>query len=264
MKRNILIFFFYVLFFSFIYAKIPIENPPFKFNNIYEDTVNKLFDNEIPREDIPVPLHSWNITLENFPNPFIHPSLCNRSGLKYSFVCDPNRILSRNAADKIEDILRYQRNNSKHFCVKKGEVPYVLGVALIKTLPYGISADTLAFQILEYWKLGNQSCNDGILLLFVKDGPNLLLKWQKGVQSIINFRTATSMNKSFNLYIRRYSLEYSVLRAVKLTSQYLTEEIISPTQTTQMVVAVTIAVVVGLSYLACILIVFSDAQKGSN
>ncbi|KAI4840141.1 MOLO1 domain-containing protein [Plasmodium brasilianum] len=169
-------------------------------------------DNEIPKDDTLKHPYSQDVTLENFPNPFIHPSLCNRSGLKYSYICDPNKILSRNIADKVEEILSYQRRNSSHYCMDKGEVPYVLGVALIKKLPYGISADMFGNQILDYWKLGNKNCNDGILLLFVKDDATFELKWKKGAQSIINFRTATSMNKSFNQNIRRYSLEHSILR----------------------------------------------------
>ncbi|SBS81302.1 RNA-binding protein NOB1, putative [Plasmodium ovale curtisi] len=187
----------------------------------FSDEINTFLDRETPGDDPFKSSYSLDVTLENFPNPFIHPSLCNRSGLKYSYICDPNKMLSRNIADKIE---------------------------------------------------GNPKCSDGILLLFVKEDATFLLKWKKGAQSIINFRTATSMNKSFNQYIRRYSLEYSILmgkprrtaptcaqkkehlRSVKLTSQYLTEEIIPPTQTTQMVVALTIAVIVGLGYLACVLI----------
>ncbi|SBT75958.1 conserved Plasmodium protein, unknown function [Plasmodium ovale] len=260
---SLLLFLLYALCCSVKFAKIPIENPPFTFKNSYEDEINTFLDRETPGDDPFKSSYSLDVTLENFPNPFIHPSLCNRSGLKYSYICDPNKMLSRNIADKIEEILSYQRRNSNHFCLEKGEVPYVLGVALIKKLPYGISADTFGAQILEYWKLGNPKCSDGILLLFVKEDATFLLKWKKGAQSIINFRTATSMNKSFNQYIRRYSLEYSILMAVKLTSQYLTEEIIPPTQTTQMVVALTIAVIVGLGYLACVLIVFADAQKGN-
>ncbi|CAG9479955.1 conserved Plasmodium protein, unknown function [Plasmodium vivax] len=248
-------------------AKIAIENPPFVFGNSGEDKLKRAFLNvDTPWDNDDVlskPPYSLYVTLENFPNPFIHPSLCNRNGLNYSYVCDPNKILSRSTADKLEEILSYQRRNSSHHCADRGEVPYVLGVALIERLPYGVSAETFSSQILEHWKLGNRNCNDGILLLFVKDDATFVLKWRKGAQSIINFRTATAMNKSFNMYIRRYSLEYSILRAVTLTSQYLTEEIIPPTQTAQIVVALTIGIVVGLGYLACILIVFSDAQKGN-
>ncbi|SBT32392.1 RNA-binding protein NOB1, putative [Plasmodium ovale wallikeri] len=100
----------------------------------FSDEINTFLDRETPGDDPFKSSYSLDVTLENFPNPFIHPSLCNRSGLKYSYICDPNKMLSRNIADKIE-----------------------------------------------------------------------------GAQSIINFRTATSMNKSFNQYIRRYSLEYSIL-----------------------------------------------------
>lgn len=52
------------------------------------------------------PPYSLYVTLENFPNPFIHPSLCNRNGLSYSYLCDPNKILSRSTADKIEGGIR--------------------------------------------------------------------------------------------------------------------------------------------------------------
>ncbi|SBT75030.1 conserved Plasmodium protein, unknown function [Plasmodium malariae] len=207
-----LIFFLHVLHYSVIRTKIPIENPPFIFNSSDENEMRMFLDNEIPKDDTLKHPYSQDVTLENFPNPFIHPSLCNRSGLKYSYICDPNKILSRNIADKVEEILSYQRRNSSHYCMDKGEVPYVLGVALIKKLPYGISADMFGNQILDYWKLGNKNCNDGILLLFVKDDATFELKWKKGAQSIINFRTATSMNKSFNQNIRRYSLEHSILR----------------------------------------------------
>ncbi|CRG93219.1 conserved Plasmodium protein, unknown function [Plasmodium gallinaceum] len=260
-QNNIVsISFLFIVYYSVTHANVPIENPPFIFNNSKENGIKMFLDNQTPEDSLFKHSYSLDTTLENFPNPFIHPSLCNRNGLKYSYICDPNKILSRNTADKIEEILIYQRSNSSHYCIDK-EVSYILGVALIKKLPYGVTADTFASQILEYWKLSNRNCNDGILLFFVKEDATFVLKWKKGAQSVINFRTATAMHKSFNQYIRRYSLEYSILRAVKLISEYLTEEIIPPTQTTQMVVALTIAIVVGLSYLACILIVFTDAQK---
>ncbi|GAW79812.1 hypothetical protein, conserved [Plasmodium gonderi] len=256
--------FFFLLYVVASLAKIPVENPPFIFDNNSEAKLKTFLNIDTPWENDDVmskPAYSHYVTLENFPNPFVNPILCNRNGLKYSYICDPNKILSRNTADKIEEILSYERHNSSHYCVDKGDVPYILAVALIEKLPYGISAETFSTQIFEHWKLENRNCNDGILLLFVKENATFVLKWRKGAQTIINFRTATSMYKSFNMYIRRYSLEYSILKAVTLTSQYLTEEIIPPTQTTQMVVALSIAVVVGLGYIACILIVFSDAQK---
>lgn len=246
---------------TFSQTKTPIENPPFTFHDRVEDGIKMFLDTETPDDVLFKSPLKLDTTLENYPNPFVHPPLCNRSGLKYSYLCDPNKILSRKVADQIEEILNYQRLNSYHYCEEKGDVPYVLGVALLKKLPHGISADTFASQILEYWKLGNTNCNDGILLFFVREDASFLLKWKKGVQSIINFRTATSMYKSFNQYIRRYSLEYSILRAVQLTTEYLTGEIIPPTQTTQMVVALTIAVVVALGYLACIVIVFTDTRQ---
>ncbi|SOV11481.1 conserved Plasmodium protein, unknown function [Plasmodium sp. gorilla clade G2] len=253
---------FYIFLSSVVHLKVPVENAPFVFNK-KENDIKYFLDKETPDDLLLNNSYSLDITLENFPNPFFHPSLCNRYGLRFSYICDPNKILSRNIADQIEEILNYQRRNSKHYCVDK-EVPYILGVALINKLPYGISADTFASQIFEYWKLSNKDCNDGVLLFFVKEDTHFILKWKKGAQSIINFRTATSMNKSFNQYIRKYSLEYSILSAVKLTSQYLTEEIIPPTQTAQKVVAFTIVIVVGLAYLAFILIVFADAQMDNK
>lgn len=60
--------------------------------------------NETISDDLLKPSYLMDVTLENFPNPFIHPSLCNRNGLKYSYICDPNKILSTYTADKIEGI----------------------------------------------------------------------------------------------------------------------------------------------------------------
>ncbi|EWC89933.1 hypothetical protein PFNF54_01059 [Plasmodium falciparum NF54] len=154
----------YIFLGSVVHLKVPIENAPFVFNK-KENDIKYFLDKETPDDFLSNNSYSLDITLENFPNPFFHPSLCNRYGFKFSYICDPNKILSRNIADQIEEILNYQRRNSKHFCVDK-EVPYVLGVALINKLPYGISADTFASQIFEYWKLSNKDCNDGVLLFF--------------------------------------------------------------------------------------------------
>ncbi|SBS83006.1 RNA-binding protein NOB1, putative [Plasmodium ovale curtisi] len=68
----------------------------------FSDEINTFLDRETPGDDPFKSSYSLDVTLENFPNPFIHPSLCNRSGLKYSYICDPNKMLSRNIADKIE------------------------------------------------------------------------------------------------------------------------------------------------------------------
>lgn len=124
-KTNMLIMFLFTICCSISETKGPIENPPFTFHDQKEDGIKMFLDTETPDDSFFKSSISLETTLENYPNPFVHPALCNRSGMKYSYICDPNKILSRKVADQIEEILNYQRFNSYHYCEEKGDVPYL-------------------------------------------------------------------------------------------------------------------------------------------
>merc|ERR1712217_665150 len=142
----------------------PIENAPVNFP-LWRTSANKeLLPDAATPEDIDMDLEESELvshndlssvtTLESYPNPLVNPSACRRHDLEESYVCDPDRVLSRSEADKIEEYLMQLRRKSLHTCGSR-ELPYMLAVAVIRQLPVGVDANTFAAELLDRWGLGH-------------------------------------------------------------------------------------------------------------
>jgi len=196
-------------------------------------------------------------TLENYPNPIINPSACRRWGMDVSYVCDPDHVFSSNTLDRIEERLSHIRHHSSHRCVDE-YTSYPFAVAVVQELPFGVDANTFASELLDRWGLGHSKCHDGLLLLYVAETGDASLKWKKGVEPQINFRTYSGLLREF----RRNSAKLSAGRALEAdviaVGQHLTGEILPPRQTPHLAVLLTIASLVFIAYFACAATVISD------
>lgn len=54
-----------------------------------------------------------------------------------------------------------------------------IGVALINRIPRE-DLSTLADELLDRWKLSHQKCEDGIIIVYTKQDPDVVIKWNKG------------------------------------------------------------------------------------
>lgn len=90
--------------------------------------MNEMLPDEDPPNlwDYSEPLVTKMTTLENFPSPFVNPMECNRMDVRESFVCDPDRILSKVEADRVDELLGLQRHAAMHHCEGLGNVPFQL------------------------------------------------------------------------------------------------------------------------------------------
>ncbi|UVC49406.1 hypothetical protein MACK_003237 [Theileria orientalis] len=149
--------------------------------------MNEMLPNEEPPNlaDYDEPIVTKKTTLENFPNPFMNPIECNRINVEESYICDPDKILKTSEADRIDELLSLERLSSTHHCEGYGEVPYKIGIGIINSIAKE-DFNTLADELLERWKLSHERCYDGILLLFTKQEPDVLIKYDKGVEPYLS------------------------------------------------------------------------------
>ncbi|CEM06952.1 unnamed protein product [Vitrella brassicaformis CCMP3155] len=115
----------------------------------------------------------------SYPSPFTHPADCNRQGLQYSCgVCDPDHLLSYQAADSLERKLMSIRTTAQHTCQhdnsNKHTRPFHIAVVLASSVdpPADLPSARLvrfASVLAHRYGLGNSGCGgDGIVLAFAR------------------------------------------------------------------------------------------------
>ncbi|CDR95941.1 hypothetical protein, conserved [Babesia bigemina] len=183
--------------------------------------------------DYSEPLVKNATTLENYPDPLVNPKECNRPGVRESYICDPDRILSEVEADRIDEVLSLQRDSSSHHCEGLGEVPVRLGVAIINWLPEE-DMHTLAKELLERWRLSHDKCDDGVLLLFVVSHNTVVISWGKGVEPAINARAVSSISAICRDMMEREKVSIAIDRCTSFVTKRLTGVILPSQETNQM------------------------------
>ncbi|CDJ41664.1 hypothetical protein ETH_00010430 [Eimeria tenella] len=84
-----------------------------------------------------------------FPNPFVEPERCAFAARKtHSWLCDPEKLLPPLEEAELELALLRLRDERAHECAD-GKLHH--------------------FQVIEKWGIGNKSCHDGMVLMFVKN-----------------------------------------------------------------------------------------------
>ena len=107
---------------------------------------------------------------EDFPNPTKNLVSCGRRG-KVSWICDPDKVLSYETADKVEELLYSIGKNTASECSSDEKAGFQIGVAVLKkmrTIP-GESVEETAEKFTKHlhdsWGVGHASCDDGAMLL---------------------------------------------------------------------------------------------------
>lgn len=225
--------------------------------------MNEVLPDEGPPNlsDYSEPLVTKVTTLENFPSPFANPKECNRMDLRESYVCDPDRMLTKVEADRIDELLGLQRSGSLHHCEGLGNVPFQLGVAIIDWLPEE-DIVTLADELLKRWRLCHEKCADGILMLYVNRHKDLVISWGKGVEPLINAKVVSSIYPICRELLQKEKLAVAIDRCTSFVTKRLTGVILPSQETPQMLVALVIASVVAIIY--GMIIVSAIAEESSR
>ena len=107
---------------------------------------------------------------QDFPNPTRDVKACGRRG-KVSWICDPENILSYEAADMIEELLYSIVKNTASGCSNDKEPGFQIGVVVLNRMsaipgePVEETAKTFAKHLHYSWGVGHAGCDDGVMLL---------------------------------------------------------------------------------------------------
>ncbi|XP_037523101.1 uncharacterized protein LOC119400180 [Rhipicephalus sanguineus] len=116
------------------------------------------------------PDSKWYWRVDEYPHPLTQPRYCNR--YRPSFVCDPDRVMSKKQADALDGIIERIRNETLCICPTCGKSHargITLGVAIMEHVhrannqPVEEAVRVFAETLRKNWNLGN--CDDDILLL---------------------------------------------------------------------------------------------------
>ena len=107
---------------------------------------------------------------QDFPDPTRDVKACGRRG-KVSWICDPENILSYEAADMIEELLYSIVKNTASGCSNDKEPGFQIGVVVLNRMsaipgePVEETAKTFAKHLHYSWGVGHAGCDDGVMLL---------------------------------------------------------------------------------------------------
>ena len=107
---------------------------------------------------------------QDFPDPTRDVKACGRRG-KVSWICDPENILSYEAADMIEELLYSIVKNTASGCSNDKEPGFQIGVVVLNRMsaipgePVEETAKTFAKHLHDSWGVGHAGCDDGAMLL---------------------------------------------------------------------------------------------------
>ncbi|GFE53635.1 rRNA maturation factor [Babesia ovis] len=224
--------------------------------------MNEILPEEEPPNlwDYSEPLVSKATTLENYPDPFVNPGECNRQDVTESYVCDPDRILTKVEADRIDELLSLQRHDSSHHCEGLGNVPFRLGVAIINWLP-AEDMSTLSNELLQRWRLSHDKCSDGVLILYVIRHNAVVMSWGKGVEPILNAKTVSSISNICRTMLEQEKVAVAIERCTSFVTKRLTGVILPSQETPQMLVTLVIASVVAIFYGMIIVSIANEQQR---
>eukprot|EP00371_Babesia_bovis_P001706 XP_001610353.1 hypothetical protein [Babesia bovis T2Bo] len=197
--------------------------------------MNEFLPDEEPPNlwDYSEPLVSKSTTLENYPDPFVNPRECNRPDATESYICDPDHLLTKVEADRIDELLSLQRHDSQHHCEGLGSVPYRLGVAIINWLP-AEDMPTLSNELLKRWRLSHEKCSDGVLILYVIRHNGVVISWDKGVEPLINAKTVSSISAICRTMLEKEKVGVAIEHCTAFVTKRLTGVILPSQETPQM------------------------------
>mmetsp|Transcript_584 Transcript_584/g.1863 ORF Transcript_584/g.1863 Transcript_584/m.1863 type:complete len:236 (-) Transcript_584:509-1216(-) len=123
-----------------------------------------------------------------YPNPMIDVGACGRQGVT-SRICDPDSILTYDAANVVESYLKEIAEGVEPF--KPGDCAgeakgFQVAVALMSSMevPSGTTVEAesgiFAQRLMDAWGVGEAACNNGVLLLLSRDDRRMHVATGRG------------------------------------------------------------------------------------
>eukprot|EP00191_Tetraselmis_sp_GSL018_P010159 CAMPEP_0177596786 /NCGR_PEP_ID=MMETSP0419_2-20121207/11325_1 /TAXON_ID=582737 /ORGANISM="Tetraselmis sp., Strain GSL018" /LENGTH=540 /DNA_ID=CAMNT_0019088835 /DNA_START=174 /DNA_END=1792 /DNA_ORIENTATION=- len=127
-----------------------------------------------------------------FPNPTVAHESCGR-GVK-SWICDPDRLLSKEEQDLVEGIIKKIAEGAQPFkklpCGSSAEAGAQVAVAVVKSMDRsfragksaGTAARLFAKGLHDSWGVGSAECNNGVVLFLSVEDRQVYISTGAGVR----------------------------------------------------------------------------------
>lgn len=157
---------------------------------------------------------------EEFPNPTRDVEACGRRG-KVSWICDPNKILSHETANKVEELVYSVRKNTASGCSSSSENPgFQIGVAVLRKMrpipdeSIAVTAENFAKHLHDSWGVGHTGCNDGAVLLLSIADRQVYMSTGKRAMEVLSDDQIDIIINEMKPYLQKKDYDQSVELAV--------------------------------------------------
>lgn len=157
---------------------------------------------------------------EEFPNPTRDLEACGRRG-KVSWVCDPDKILSYETANRIEELLYSVRKNTNSGCGSSDNPGFQIGVAVLNRMrsiqdeSVAESAEKFAKHLHDSWGVGHSGCDDGAVLLLSIVDRQVYMSTGKRAMEVLSDGQIDIIIHEMKAYLKNKDYDNSVKLAVE-------------------------------------------------
>jgi len=172
----------------------------------------------------------WRV--DDFPDPITQPLACGRN--VSGWICDPDHLLSVSTANQVDQLLRDISTKTSVLC-GAGRLPFQMGVAVLNDIaapgskdasadasglgslsPQAIARAVEGFseQLGNAWAIGQDRCNNGVVLVLVSDTRVVVMKTGAGAREVLTDGNVIDILKDMRTALRAGDLSTAVLKGV--------------------------------------------------
>jgi len=176
----------------------------------------------------------WGVN--DFPNPVLDPRACGRS--TSSAVCDPDHLLSREAADRMDGVIDAARKEYKIRCTATGKMHDIqVGVAVLNKMNSpglcdentrsgcGRAAEEYATSIYDRWGLGEPQCGNGVLIFISKKDRQMYVKTGSSTQKRLTSSKIIEMMDVMKGHLRQGHFDMALEKGLIEAVQHLSKDV---------------------------------------
>ena len=168
----------------------------------------------------------------DFPNPTRDLNACGRRG-KVSWICDPDKILSYETTNKIEELLYSVRKNTDSGCSSGEDPGFQVGVAVLnrmhKTPDESVAetAENFAKHLHDSWGVGHFGCDDGALLFLSIVDRQVYVSTGKRAMEVLSDDQVDIIIDEMKPYLKNKEYDQSVELAVVRMGEVFSGRVLS-------------------------------------
>jgi len=173
----------------------------------------------------------WRV--DDFPDPITQPLACGRN--VSGWICDPDQLLSVSTANQVDQLLRDISTKTSVLC-GAGRLPFQMGVAVLSDIAAPGGKDTaqpsasglgswspqalaravegFSEQLGNAWAIGQERCNNGVVLVVVADTRVAVMKTGAGAREVLTDGYVIDILKDMRTGLRSGELSTAVLKGV--------------------------------------------------